>query len=123
MQPNLETLGQELEQAKAIRGFIAQGFVQGPLAVNSVGKTCLSEDKDAIAWCLMGAFMRVVGVESVTNGSCKHFVNRLTSHTHGTFIGHWSEALGRTQDEVLGMLDGVIQEIEGEISSNGALDV
>lgn len=106
-----------LEKLRAMRGRLAAGWLQGCYAVDEKGSRVGPCWPEAARWCLIGAMHFPVG------GPCDYLPIRgevdealrcliLDALPAPTGIASWNDAAGRTQEEVLALVDRVIAEQE-----------
>lgn len=128
---NLFWLNLERALLAHIHRLLSQGWNQGPTAQNAQGRECAPESPQACSWCLMGAGTRA-GVELAQLSpytipqllQAEHrLVNRLTHHLNRDVACPmaavtWNERPGRTQSEVLQLLESVLTDLDFRIGAN-----
>lgn len=97
----------KLEILKRARNRVAKGFCQGAVALNENGARAIPDDPAAVRWCLYGSIENEEACAAVEDV----LVSRgyVTSGEHIRLCVDFSETSGRTQQEVLEVLDLVIE--------------
>lgn len=88
---------------------IEKGWTQKTLARNKQDQGCSPNNKNAVAWCVMGALLRV------TDRSITYFtaLNTLRGQMElGTSINSWNDHPKRTQAEVVTALRAAARKAE-----------
>ncbi len=92
------------------RGFLAQGWTQNASARDSIGHSTEPDDQDAVCWCIGGAIDRaLMDVDQfwpIRTAAFDGIAKLLPSSQYG--VSGWNDATGRTQAEVLAVLDQAI---------------
>ena len=114
------------EVLKAARGFVARGWTQGPAAVDRFGCDIDVAHRDACKWCLWGAIkLSMEDVPKFQYGEAiletMDIVRDVILELHGdphrlynnlrhpsNYVVWFNECTGRTQEEVLEVLDTAI---------------
>lgn len=95
----------EVGVLRAVRSFIERGWIQGNYAKTADGTACNIWSEEACSWCLLGAI------------NAAYFLTDLKTHSWVTFkistlttigIATWNDTPGRSQQEVLDLLDKAI---------------
>lgn len=100
-----------IELLKAARALIAKpnGWTQRQSARNSAGITCSVDAKDATCFCLLGSVRRAaidLGSTVATHAQAVDLLYDLSPN--GPQLVRWNDTPGRTQAEVVDLLDVVI---------------
>lgn len=107
---NAETM-QILRDAK---GFIVRGWTQGRNARAADGEGVEPASEHAVCWCLHGAVARAC--TDLEYPAYHEAMKTVENHLEGTgvrpVVTEWNDVAGRTQKEVLDMLDDVIGNVE-----------
>lgn len=93
----------------AVRELIVRGWTQGIAARDSAGNAVGGRDNSACAWSLMAAMHRVFAFPS---GPSDRTAYRLICEAIGTgvAVSAWHEAVGRTKEDVIAVLDRAANE-------------
>lgn len=100
------------ELLSKIRDKIAQGWCTGKNARTFNGSGCDAKSPFACCWCLEGAIQFV----SPDYATAVDLENVIIHHINKYFPGNWpsipawNDFIGRTQEEVLALLDRIIAE-------------
>ena len=112
-----------LEALTKIRGYLVQGWCQKVPAENAEGFDCGALDKAACRWCLTGAMDRVLLGDMDVNARLYEEIVELIrtelfggsySMLVGGYMYRWNDNPSRTQEQVVGLLDRVIQKVKDE---------
>lgn len=95
------------------RARIARGWVQGRFAQDNRGVLVHSYSSEAVSWCLDGALIAVGATSSYTDYHAAHdlvwgALGEPREPRISNSLTRWNDAEGRTQDEVLAVLDRAI---------------
>ena len=85
-----------------VRLRIARGWTQRTYALDESSRPVPSTSPDAVRWCLAGALFAVCALE---DGDYRQAEERLAPFVLGQSLSAWNDAPGRTQADVLGLLD------------------
>jgi len=104
------------ERIKKVRAKIEQGWTQGVLARSVDGSSVTSFDPEATCWCLAGACFATADVKDTDNSFGEPYLHHNVIFDYIKMsLTEYNDKKGRTQQEVLDMLDEVIaKEIENE---------
>ncbi|WNM70268.1 hypothetical protein [Myxococcus phage Mx1] len=113
--PNqIPTMKQFLESAKS---YIEKGWTQDYYAKTESGRVVEACDEGAVCWCLRGALQRAradvikTGVEGdgvwTLSSSAERLLEEVGEISH---IPRWNDKLGRTQEQVLDLLQKAIDQ-------------
>lgn len=94
------------DDLRQVRQFIAGGWTQGACARNSVDESVSVQSEDAVKFCLQGGCLKVINGDLAKYGDITHPIFGKV----GT-LTDWNDAEGRTQQEVLDLLDSIIMEL------------
>lgn len=90
---------EDLPDLKRIRNIIRRGWTQGASARLANGKPCSALNSRAKSWCLWGAVNKADATGTAIIRALQHY----------DYIG-WNDQFGRTQEEVLAVLDAAIAD-------------
>lgn len=104
---------------RQVREYVQRGWVQGVSAKNAKGRACMPTSKTATCWCITGA-MTAASVELPSSyrgilvsqaegaiGSAAHLKDN-----YGFDLISWNDRKGRTQEQILNVLDRAIRTEE-----------
>lgn len=91
---------------KEVRALLARGWCQGTSARNIRGFSVSEQASTAVAWCVAGACYRICD-NWMANWIVPAIGAVVRERGFGSFSA-WNDAEGRTQAEVLALLDEVI---------------
>ena len=86
-------------------------WCQGASALDASGLVCSHESRWAVSWCLIGAVETVSArnaVKGSTTVSALDIIHWTIDGPDHMGIVSWNDAVGRTQDQVLDLLDRAI---------------
>lgn len=104
-----------LIQLHEVRELLARGWCQGAYAKTDRGRPIGPNETPATCFCLTGACIRVVGDGPGMSGFLAHL--RETLELRGWeyhSIPIWNDSPGRTQAEVLALVDETIERLHGD---------
>ena len=107
----------ERELLKSARELLAHEGVwcQGASALDASGFACSPESRWAVSWCLIGAVETAAAQNAVKGSitvSALDIILRTIDGPDHEGIVSWNDATGRTQDQVLTLLDSAITGID-----------
>ncbi len=102
---------------KAMRVKLANGWTQGVAARRADGEAVNSDDKKACAYCLMGALWSLNGI---AKGLAVELALIQTLRGDGVAgsLPAYNDAVGRTQGEILALVDKTIERLESAVVSD-----
>jgi hypothetical protein len=123
-------MGEVTKALSDMRVLIERGWSQHLAARDLLGNTVEPRDKAAVRWCLHGACMAVVGDIVVTNEDWARYWRPLVAAAEeaGFPVHGWAphagpvrfnDAPGRTQAEVIALMDRAIALAEADEVSRG----
>lgn len=99
-----------IEVLKEARSKVAQGWCQGPCAVNADGMSVPPESAKACKWCVYGALEVVAGEEPDVRRMAELILDKeANAPAYSNCVG-FNEYPGRTQAEVLDLFDRAIEK-------------
>ena len=107
----------ERELLKSARALLAHEGVwcQGASALDEGGLACSPESRWAVSWCLIGAVETIAAQNAVKGSitvSALDIILRTIDGPDHEGIVSWNDATGRTQDQVLTLLDSAITGLD-----------
>jgi hypothetical protein len=94
------------------RALIAKGWTQGHYARMASGYPCHENSQRAVSWCLVGAVCRAGEIYLRQALDAVEYLREIIGDPDLPLIGNWNDAPGRTQEEVLALLDRAIAACE-----------
>lgn len=106
-----------VERLKKVRERLAQGWTQGCYARDKDGKRTQPTWPDAVRWCVLGACYSSTE-PGLFSGSCDTdardaLYQALDDIGQKTGLATWNDLAGRTQEEVLALVDRAIANAGG----------
>lgn len=106
----------DLDILTKAREKLTRGWCQQRHAQLSDGDCTFSEDPEAVAWCISGAVMAAGGL---VFGSAHNLISDSLAPDgeNGEYrpsVTHWNDQIGRTQADVLELMDRVIAKVRHE---------
>ena len=102
-----------------VRGKVVQGWCQGCSARDAAGECVGATDRRAVAWCLDGAFMACGVAHGVSRADCSLCSSFASVGIEADAISGWNDTKGRTQAEVLALLDRAIEACDETLATTG----
>lgn len=101
-----------IEQLRAVRAKLEQGWCQGSGAVNRHGQSVDPDDSSACEWCIMGALSTVTDGDIF--GAARDYIDAAIGPW---FIIEWNDERGRTQAEAVALIDKAIALAEQDATN------
>lgn len=101
------------EALERTRAKIVAGWTQGGYAKNSLGKAVETRSKEAVSWCLWGALEASTARRSRVQIEALQLINsevHRSSRHHFSNITTWNDYKGRTQAQVVAVLDRLLDD-------------
>ena len=92
---------------EGVRGKLAKGWCQRAMAKDSLGGHMDPQSPYAVRWCLVGA---VLGSTDLSVNTRVRVLDAIQDVTGCRFPSTWNDTPGRTQEEVLAVLDTAIDK-------------
>lgn len=105
----------ELEHLRKMRELLANGWTQDTLAQDKTGEPVWPTNPDAVCFCIVGSTNRACSLPS-TKVKIFNLLARVLAHQADgrTDITYFNDMPGRTQAEILAVVDRAIEIAEAE---------
>lgn len=100
-----------LEVLQGMRSRLATGWTQYAVARNRFGVRVASSSSEACSWCIMGAASATTRNADERSSA---YTRLYQSGIRLLTVGEWNDIPGRTQEEVLALIDSAIERVKGE---------
>lgn len=100
------------ENLKAVRALIAKGWATGSFARSDQWEPVIVESPNAVCFCIAGAVLRVSGEEDIAGNPMVRSLSDTLGVCEGDqsrFLVAFNDAPGRSQDDVLALIDRAIE--------------
>jgi hypothetical protein len=103
---------------KKVRKFIERGWCQGYFALNKEGREVDARSRSACKWCLIGAIckttpdIRFLHIKNIVENELDKDICSRARSQHQNSIEGWNDKPGRTQKQVLNLIDRVLKKLE-----------
>jgi hypothetical protein len=105
-------MSRTLELLKSMRSKIASGWTQGCSAQNRQGFPVVASCDDAVRWCLVGSTVAntylLAGRTHIRTNAWLIIQDLIRNRNETCSMDEWNDRDGRTQEEVLELLDEAI---------------
>lgn len=104
----------ELEHLKKMRDLLAKGWTQETFARDAEGNEVSPYSPAAASFCLYGAYNRVAEENSLFHGMPPSLLQVIERQCHHKNLDVFNDVPGRTQAEILALIDRAIKLAEAE---------